>query len=105
MPQAPALVEWRLRSGRTWDSWQVAADFLRTAPSRDHFWEIYAPGTYQNVPVFERRLCKGVAGLYLFRVDLDPRLLQPGRYELEARVTDIRGNSSTTTWQLEIGGA
>ena len=105
LPQAPALVEWRLRSGRTWGDWHVAADFRLTVPTRYSFWATYSPGTYQNFPVFERRLCKGVAGLYLFRVELDPRLLQPGTYELEARVTDIRGNSSRTTWQLQIGGA
>jgi hypothetical protein len=105
LPQAPALVEWRLRTGRIWSHWHAAADFEHTVPNRDRFWNVYAPGTYQNVPVFERRLCRGVAGVYLFRVDLDPRTLQPGTYELEARVSDIRGNFSTTTWDLQVAGA
>ena len=30
--------------------------------------------------------------------------LAPGTYELEARVADIRDNSSTTTWPIEIRG-
>jgi hypothetical protein len=103
LPQAPALVEWRLRSGQHWSVWHVAADFRRTVPPlASDFWDVYAAGTYQNSPVFDRRLYEGVPGRYLFRVDLDTSQLAPGRYELEARVADIRGNHSTSTWPLEI---
>ncbi len=105
LPETPALVEWRLRSGRHWSVWHVAADFRRTEPTFRHFWDVYAPGTYQNSPVFDSRLFNGIPGLFLFRVHLDRSRLSPGTYELEARVADIRGNSSTTTWPLEIPGS
>jgi hypothetical protein len=105
LPQAPALVEWRLRAdGQGWGGWHVVVDFRFTEPPRGHFWNVYMDGTYQNFPVFDHRLSWGVGGRYLFRVGLDPSLLQPGPYELESRVADIRGNSSTTTWSIEIPG-
>ena len=102
LPQVPALVEWRLEAGGTWGAWQVIADFRRTIPVRGYFWAVYADGTYQNAPVFDRRLYQGIAGRYLFLTGLDPSRLAPGDYEVEARVTDIRGNSSTSTWPLAI---
>jgi hypothetical protein len=101
LPQTPALVQWRLQSARGWSRWHLAADVRKTLPPRS-FWRVYAVGTYQNVPVFDRRLDKGLPGRYLFRVSLGPRRLSPGNYEFEARVADIRGNSSTTTWPIEI---
>jgi hypothetical protein len=106
LPQTPAVVEWRLRAaGQAWSDWNVAVDVRNTEPPKGQFWNVYTAGTYQNFPVFDHRLCQGVAGRYLFRVGLDPSLLQPGSYELEARVADIRGNSSTTTWPIEIPGS
>ena len=106
LPQTPARVEWRLSNGPGWGGWNVAVDSRRTLPMpRSGFWEIYATGTYQNSPTFARRLFEGVAGRYLFRISLDPKLLPPGRYELEARASDIRGNSSTRTWHLRIASA
>lgn len=105
LPQTPALVEWRLRAGgRAWSGWHTAADVRNTEPPNAHFWDVYLAGTYQNVPVFDHRLFQRVAGRYLFRVGLDLSLLRQGRYKLEARVADIRGNSSTTTWSIEIPG-
>ena len=101
LPQTPALVEWRLRSGEHSSAWHIAADFRQSLPTSS-FWTVYAAGTYQNFPVFNHRLSWGIAGRYLFRVVLDPSRLSPGTYELEARVADVRGNSSTTTWPIEI---
>ncbi len=103
LPQTPALVEWRLRAGREWKRWHIAADFRHTEPVSTDFWKIYAAGTYQNSPVFERRLYTGIAGQYLFRVNLDPKRLPPGRYQLEVRVADVRGNQSTAMWPLVQG--
>lgn len=105
MPQIPALVEWRLYRDGFWGAWQVAADFRQNEPASRFFWHVYAPGTYQNAPVFEGQLFSGVGGEYLFRIGLEPSRLAPGRYRLEARVADVRGNSSTTTWPLVIGGS
>ncbi len=105
LPQTPALVEWRLRRGEHWSPWTTAADVRQIIPHTYDFWKVFAPGTYQNVPVFDHQLEHGVPGRYLFRVALDPSTLTPGTYELEARVTDIRGNSSTTTWPIEIAAS
>src|SRR5439155_21843621 len=91
-----------LRRGHVWGRWHVSADFRRDVPSNTGFWRIYAPGTYQNAAMFGGRLYRGVAGRYLFRVHLAVSRLRPGRYELEARVADIRGNRSTTTWPLQM---
>ncbi|MDX6480877.1 MAG: hypothetical protein QOG85_1387 [Gaiellaceae bacterium] len=104
LPQTPALVEWRLHSGHHWSRWHVAADFRKTVPIRRDYWDVYAAGTYQNSPVFERRLYQGIAGMYLFRVNLHASRLPAGTYEIEAKVSDVRGNSSHTTWPLEIRG-
>jgi hypothetical protein len=101
LPQTPALVEWRLCSGDAWSSWHVVADVRQTIPTRKHFWEVYAAGTYQNAPVFDGRLYRGIAGRYLFLTGLDLSRMAPGAYKLEARVADIRGNSTTTTWVLQ----
>ena len=103
LPQAPALVEWRLLSGQQWSTWHIAADFRQTLPTSP-FWNVYEAGTYQNFPVFNHRLSWGTAGRYLFQVALEPSQLPPGTYKLEARVSDIGGNSSTTTWPIEIPG-
>jgi hypothetical protein len=102
LPQTPALVEWRLRRGKRWGRWTVATDVRHVLPQPYDFWKVYAAGTYQNVPVFDHQLERGVPGRYLFRVALDPSTLKPGAYEIEARVADVRGNSSTTTWPIEI---
>lgn len=104
LPQAPALVEWRLRSGGTWGGWNVSVDFRKNIPQTEQYWNVYAPGTYQNAPVFGTHLYLGTAGRYLFRVGLDSKQLAPGRYELEARVADVRGNRSTQTWPIRVAG-
>jgi hypothetical protein len=104
MPQTPALVEWRLRSGEEWGAWHIASDFRQSLPTSP-YWTVYSAGTYQNFPGFDHRLFWGTAGRYLFRVSLDPSTLSPGTYALEARVGDVRGNSSTTTWPIEISGS
>src|SRR5207244_5063505 len=52
MPLAPALVTWQLRApdGTAAIPERVAADFRRTIPDQDYFWDVYAHGTYQNFP-------------------------------------------------------
>lgn len=103
LPQVPALVEWRLLHRGAWTDWQVAASFLRTVPPTWRFWQVYAPGTYQNSPVFEHKLYEGTPGRYLFRLGVDLHRLLPGRSRLEVRVADIRGNSATASWPLRSG--
>jgi hypothetical protein len=103
MPQTPAFVQWRLEHGRHRGPWHVAADFRSALPTVP-FWSIYAAGTYQNFANFDHKLQWRVPGVYLFRVGLDPSTLSPGAYEIEARVSDIRGNTATRTWPIEIRG-
>jgi hypothetical protein len=103
LPQIPALVEWRLFHGGSHTAWRIAADFRLTAPPPRAFWQIYAPGTYQNCPVFERKLFSATPGRYLFRLKLDAGRLAAGTYRLQVRVTDIRRNSSSAAWPIHIG--
>jgi len=103
LPQVPALVEWRLFHGGTHTPWKVAADFRLTGPPPRAFWHIYAPGTYQNIPVFEHRLFSATPGRYLFRLGLDATHLA-GAYRLQVRVSDIRENSSVSSWPLQVAG-
>jgi hypothetical protein len=102
LPQAPALVEWRLFHGQTRTPWKVAVDLRHTVPTQRHFWEVYGPGTYQNSPAFANHIYLGMSGRYLFRLHIHPGRLQPGSYRIAVRVTDISGNRSTSQWPLEI---
>jgi hypothetical protein len=103
LPQAPALVEWRLLHWQSHTPWRTAADFRLTLPPPRSFWQVYAPGTYQNLPVFERRLFSATPGRYLFRLGFDVSRLTFTTYRLQVRVTDIRHHSSTATWPLRLG--
>ena len=102
LPQAPALVEWRLFHGSTRSDWQTAVDFRHTQPPPRLFWDVYGAGTYQNCPQFEQHSYLGLPGRYLFRIHLHPNLLRPGAYRLAVRVSDVRGNRSTAWWPLLI---
>ena len=103
LPQVPALVEWRLIRGGPYTHWTVAADYRLTEPPPRGFWQTFAPGTYQNLPVFDHRCFMGTPGRYLFRLGLNPVRLRPGNYLLQVRVSDIRNNTSGASWPLEIG--
>jgi hypothetical protein len=99
--QVPALVEWRLFHGATRTDWKVAVDFRKTEPPVREFWQVYGAGTYQNCPTFDK-IYHGMAGRYLFRLHIHPDRLRPGLYRIAVRVSDVRGNRSTTWWPLEI---
>jgi hypothetical protein len=101
-PQAPALVEWRLFHGKTRSPWRVAVDFRKTQPPPRYFWQVYGAGTYQNTPTFENKIYHGMAGRYLFRIQIHPNKLGPGLYQLAVRVSDVRGNPTTAWWPLQI---
>jgi len=103
LPQAPALVEWRLVHRRSHTAWRTAADFRRTLPTPRAFWQIYAPGTYQNLPVFDHRCFMATPGRYLFKLGLNPARLVAGNYRLQVRVSDIRQNTAAFSWPLQIG--
>ena len=105
LPQVPALVEWRVFHGGTATAWKVAVDFRQTEPLPHDFWHVFAAGTYQNIPVFEHRCYTATPGRYLFRLGLEASRLAAGSYRLEVRVTDIRRNSSVSSWPLRIARA
>ena len=102
LPQAPALVEWRLFHGQTTTAWRIAVDFRHTQPPPRYFWEVYGAGTYPNSPSFADHIYHGTPGRYLFRLHIQPGRLRPGLYRIAARVTDTHGNRSTTRWPLVI---
>jgi murein DD-endopeptidase MepM/ murein hydrolase activator NlpD len=99
--QIPALVEWRLFHGNSRTAWKVAVDFRKTLPPVRDFWQIYGSGTYQNSPTFNH-IYHGMAGRYLFRLHIHPDRLSRGAYKLAVRVSDVRGNRSTSWWPLQI---
>ena len=51
-PVAPALVRWQLerRNGGVVHPWRTGSDFRHFEPPPQHFWEVYATGTYQTSP-------------------------------------------------------
>ena len=102
LPQAPALVEWRLFHKASRTPWTVATDFRRTQPPPRDFWHVYGPGTYQNCPAFANHRYLGTEGRYLFRLQLHLNRLHPGLYRLAVRVADTRGNRSTASWPLRL---
>jgi len=109
LPVTPAVVEWRLErlSGAVAIPETTAIDFRGALLPRAAFWNVYARGTYQNMPVFGTRLGYLQPGRYLFNLTpkgLDTRHLRFGNdvYNLVVKATDIRGNSSTLTERITV---
>jgi hypothetical protein len=106
-PVTPALVTWKLAraGGRVVVPQRIAADFRHTEPPNRRFWDVYAPGTYQNFPVFGHRYFYRRAGRYLFeltREPLDTRRLANGRYALTISAADVCGNRGTLRVPVRI---
>ncbi len=109
-PVTPAVVAWRLRRahGRVVVPWRTSVDFRQTEPPNRDFWRIYAPGTYQNFPVFGHRYFWNRAGRYIFVLNhepLDTRKLANGAYTLTVRAGDVCGNTGTLRVPLQIDNA
>jgi len=106
LPVAPARVRWKLvdASGATRVA-RIAADFRRGEPPRQRFWSVYAPGTYQNFPVFDDHFYWRQAGRFLFQLTprrFDTRRLGNGAYTLQVDASDICGNRGTLTQEVLI---
>ena len=106
-PVTPAYVAWHLStpSGKVVVPTDVVADFRRTEPYNRDFWRVYAPGTYQNFPVFGRRFYWHVPGRYLFNLTprpLDTLRLADGSYRLTVNVADTCGNRGSLTEAVSI---
>ena len=106
-PVTPAVVAWRLKRvhGRVVAPWRTAVDFRQTEPPNGDFWQTYAPGTYQNFPVFGHRYFWNRAGRYIFELNrkpLDTQRLANGAYVLTVRAGDVCGNTGTLKVPLRI---
>jgi murein DD-endopeptidase MepM/ murein hydrolase activator NlpD len=104
-PVAPALVTWSLTKvgGPRYVPDIPAADFRTTLPVGRDFWNVYARGSYQNVPRFNAQQYS-IPGRFLYNLagTMDTRSYPNGVYEVRVQVADMRGNSSEAVQQLTI---
>jgi hypothetical protein len=104
-PVAPALVTWSLTKlgGLLYVPDVRAADFRTTLPVVRDFWNVYARGSYQNVPRFNVQQYF-IPGRFLYDLagTMDTRSYPNGVYEVRVHVADMRGNESEGVQQLTI---
>ena len=107
LPVSPALVGFELTTsaGREVLPPQTAADFARTEPPNRRFFDVYAPGTFQNDPAVGHHYFRGAAGEYLYVLTpgaLDTAALRPGRYVVTVSVEDTCGNTGTLSEPIDV---
>jgi len=104
-PVSPALVQWSLTKldGLVYVPTIPAADFRTTLPVGRDFWNVYARGSYQNAPRFSNQQFF-IPGRFLYNLveTMDTRSYPDGRYDVHARVSDMRGNWSDAAQQFTI---
>lgn len=105
-PVVPALLRWTLSAvdGRQ-VAGRVVVDFRRGEPAKQHFWDVYAAGTYQNFPVFDQHFYWRQPGRYLFQLTsrpLDTNRFANGAYILRVVASDLCGNSGTLTRDEQV---
>jgi hypothetical protein len=104
-PVAPALVTWSLTKlgGLRYVPEVPAADFRTTLPVTRDFWNVYARGSYQNVPRFNVQQYF-IPGRFLYNLagTMETRSYPNGVYEVRVHVADMRGNSSEGVQQFTI---
>jgi hypothetical protein len=104
-PVAPALVTWSLTKlgGPRYVPDVPAADFRTTLPAGRQFWNVYARGSYQNVPRFNTQQYF-MPGRFLYNLaeTMDTRSYPNGVYEVRVHVADMRGNNSDGVQQFTI---
>jgi hypothetical protein len=101
-PVTPALIEWRLvapvgsRTTHSSSAWRAAFDVRRTYPSNELWSQTYAQWTRQNK--------KHRVGRYRFALvhELDTTALANGRWTVQVRASDVRGNATTATFVLVV---
>ena len=104
MPVAPAIVGWRMTTlaGKAVVPGHKIVDFTRGLPPQSSFWTVYARGTYQNNPRFNRQVYLGLPGCYVFNLTpaaIDTHQFPNGIYQLTASAYDARGHRATLTTQ------
>ena len=107
LPVSPARVEFEVTTpdGREVLPEQAAADFTVTEPPNRDFFDVYAPGTFQNQPAVGKRLYHGAPGEYLFALTpfrLDTAALEPGRYVVTVAAEDTCGNTGTLSEPITV---
>ena len=96
-PLTPALLQWRLlERGRAVTRWRTAIDFRLTYPSNDLWSRTYTSWTRQNKRIWDARY-----GFYLVH-GFDTRTLHDGTYRVQVKATDIRGNTGSAFFPLEV---
>jgi hypothetical protein len=101
-PVTPALLEWRLlaptgtRTTHGTSAWRTALDVRRTYPANELWSQTYARWTRQNK--------KHRIGRYRFALvhGLDTTTLANGRWTLQVRASDVRGNATTAAFALVV---
>jgi murein DD-endopeptidase MepM/ murein hydrolase activator NlpD len=106
-PLTPVLVAWRMTtaSGVRVVPETIVVDTRRTEPLDRNFWRIYAPGTYQNFPVFANHYYFGRPGRYLYKLTpqpIDTLSLPNGRYTITVNVADVCNNRGSLSEQVRI---
>ncbi|HEX3455109.1 MAG TPA: M23 family metallopeptidase [Gaiellaceae bacterium] len=107
LPVSPASVEFDVTTpnGREVLPVQAAANFMVTEPQNRDFFDVYAPGTFQNEPAVGKRLYHGAPGEYLFALTpfrLDTATLEPGRYVVTVTAEDTCGNTGTLSEPITV---
>lgn len=110
MPVAPAIVGWRMTTlaGKAVVPGHKIVDFTRGLPPQSSFWTVYARGTYQNNPRFNRQVYLGLPGCYVFNLTptpIDTHQFPNGVYQLTASAFDARGHRGTLTTRIAIRNA
>jgi hypothetical protein len=104
-PVSPAYVTWSFDrvGGTTYDRNVPVADFRTGLPTKPHFWNVYARGSFQNAPRFSNRQFV-IAGRYVYNLAnlVDTRWYPNGSYDVTVRVRDMRGNQSEATQRFTI---
>jgi hypothetical protein len=107
LPVSPARVEFDVTTpdGHEVLPEQAAADFMVTEPGNKDFFDVYAPGTFQNQPAVGKRLYHGAAGEYLYALTpfrLDTATLAPGPYVVTVTAEDTCGNTGRLSETITV---
>jgi hypothetical protein len=102
LPVAPARLAYAVlrEDGTPVLAEQTVVDFRYTVPDVELFWDVYASGTYQNVPAVGRLLMRHTPGRYLYRFELPA--LPAGRLLLQVVAEDICGNRGLLTRSVTV---
>ena len=107
MPVTPAIVGWRMTTlaGKAVVPGHKIFDVTGGLPAQPTFWSVFARGTYQNNPRFNRQVYSGLPGRYIFNLTptpIDTHQFPNGLYQITASAYDVRGHRATLTTRIAI---